>query len=446
MATCPPAERAPTGPLLAHLRQRLIPLALTCGLLAALAPPLLVGATGWQERRAQAALLAQQSASLAAEQAARDPLLWTYRLPKVLREPLTPEATLQVLDCAGRQVYPWPTPEHDASTHAPAQRHSPRWRVTQRWPIQLADARRGQVVVHISASALMKRLLQIGLLSALLGLGLGLLILQVPMRAVRLQGQRLALAQRELEQTQRELERANATLRQRVAQAVEELRLLSAAHLNAQDDERARIARELHDGLGQNLSALGLRLERAQAEHGVWALSEARQLVEDTLRELRLIIDDLRPLALEGGSLAEVLRDMAERFELETGVATFFKHRGSSDCPEELAASLLRVFQEALHNVRRHAQATEVGVTLRLEDQRVELIVTDDGQGFDPSVAQAGAGHGLRNMRARARLLGGRCELTSAPGQGTTVCLSFERGPRDEREAGDQPPEAAHER
>lgn len=404
-----------TEQLWSSLRQRLVPLALTFGLLGALAPPAIIGGLAWQRLQTQAHVYAKQSAAIAQTEANLHGYIWPYRMAKLLPQPAADISQVQIISCDQRPLYQW---RDDAA--------ATRWRLRAQSPIMLRGERLATVTVHAKAQTLLWQIILTTLISTCIGLLLALLVYYVPKRAIRLQGQRLDHTKTALSKAQQELEATNDSLRQRVEAAVEELRTLSAAYLNTQDDERTRIARELHDGLGQNISALRLELERAQAQGASsQAIEEAKRLCQQTLRELRHVIEDLQPIALEGGALSEVLRDMAERFELATGIATFFKHRGHEDCPPRLAASVLRVFQESLHNISHHAQATEVGVTLEIQDGQLTLTVHDDGIGFDPQQPHTSGGHGLRNMRARARLLDGSCELISAPDEGCTLTFSL---------------------
>ena len=237
-----------------------------------------------------------------------------------------------------------------------------------------------------------------------------------PVRVVRRQAHTLS-------RTQEELRQANASLQGRVDEATAELRQLSRRLLRVQDEERARIARDLHDDLAQQLSALRMGVDRARREADEAptraALREASARCAEALDGLRRIIHDLRPLALEGESLEAALGIITERFEMRTGVATFLRCELDAQPPEHVAASALRVVREALHNVSRHARADEVGVALRAADGELTLRIHDDGAGFDPEAVASG--HGLGNMRARAQLLDGEFTLEARAGEGTSL-------------------------
>ena len=217
--------------------------------------------------------------------------------------------------------------------------------------------------------------------------------------------------------------------------ADEEIRRLSEAIGRGQEDERRRLALALHDGAGQLVAALALRLEgiapaRAD-EPGAAGVAGARALVDRLGEEVRRIAQDLRPAALDRLGLADALVDLARSFssaalEVEARVADGDGRESPAmaaprSLPPETAGALFRIAQEALVNVARHAGARRASVVLERGPGRVRLTVEDDGQGFDPRTPPAGRGIGLVGMRERAAWLGGTFELESAPGRGTRV-------------------------
>ena len=161
---------------------------------------------------------------------------------------------------------------------------------------------------------------------------------------------------------------------------------------------------------------MSLELGRAPAEP---ALDGARSATREALAELRVAIDDLRPARLDSRGLVASLRDVLERFELRAGVEASLRHVGEGVSDPALAAGLLRVTQEALTNVARHAEASEVGVVLTVGGDAVVLAIQDDGVGFDPSAPRVG--HGLSNLHDRVTLLGGTITVDAAPGRGTAI-------------------------
>ena len=214
-------------------------------------------------------------------------------------------------------------------------------------------------------------------------------------------------------------ERARS-LQQRIAQAT-----------LAQEEERRRISRELHDGLGPSLADLGNRLsvcrqlvrdDPRKAEAG---LDEVTALLRGHIEQIRELINQLRPLALDQLGLVGALRQNMELFGEESGIDASLTISGS--LPTDLLAdvTIYRVVQESLTNVRRHAQATVVQVTLRGADDSVEVTVSDDGQGFNPekAVGSKVKGTGLTSMRERAELVGGSFTVQSQPDQGCRTVL-----------------------
>ncbi len=193
----------------------------------------------------------------------------------------------------------------------------------------------------------------------------------------------------------------------------------------AQERERRRLARELHDETGQALASilLGLRsLERtldgnAAALAGV---ADLRELAVGTLRDVRLLAVELRPKALDDFGLVAALERLTESFGAQSGMAvTFVSRVGDEHFADEIAVSLYRFVQEALTNIVKHAQARSVSILLTRKDERIAVVIEDDGRGFDPRAASEG--FGLEGMRERAALVGGSLRIESREGAGTTL-------------------------
>lgn len=212
--------------------------------------------------------------------------------------------------------------------------------------------------------------------------------------------------------------------------------------VDAQEKERQRIARELHDATGQSLTAisLGLRgvesmLEMADPPRVAAQVAELRAFATQALGELRQIIADLRPSILDDMGLAAALQWYVQGFEQRRGIATTFAISGTAvRLPSEYETVLFRITQEALTNVTKHAAATRVAVRLDFAPDRVTLTLEDNGQGFDPGrfLRRNGqqAGWGLLGMQERAALLGGRCQIDSRPGAGTRIEVDVPLKPR----------------
>ena len=193
-----------------------------------------------------------------------------------------------------------------------------------------------------------------------------------------------------------------------------------------EEEARRRIAREIHDDLGQRLAALGLELrvarrkfpEDAPQRHELDAVSGSlAELAED----LRRLSHDLHPAVLERSGLAEALRDHCAEVERRHGLPVRLSLRAAGPFPPDLTLGFYRIAQEALANIVRHAGARSVQVTLWTDGGDAHLRVVDDGAGFDPAAARGSGGLGLSSLDERARLLGGRCHVASNPGAGTRI-------------------------
>lgn len=191
--------------------------------------------------------------------------------------------------------------------------------------------------------------------------------------------------------------------------------------------ERARLAREIHDTLAQGLSGITTQLEAAeQAMPDLAAVRKrialAKELARDNLREARRSVDALRPGPLADARLEAALAEVAGRWSRSSGVAATVSVEGTPrPLPGEVGTTLLRAAQEGLSNVAKHARAGRVAITLTYMDDEVALDVFDDGAGFD--AATPSAGYGLAAMRERAGGVGGTLTVESAPGEGTALCL-----------------------
>jgi signal transduction histidine kinase len=210
------------------------------------------------------------------------------------------------------------------------------------------------------------------------------------------------------------------------------LQLLSRRLLEAQENERRAIARELHDELGQALQALKINLQTAQRfpKDGAQRLTDSIDIVNRTLQQVRNLSLDLRPSLLDDLGLVPALEWYVERQAQRTGITGHFQ----ADPPDlrsnpTVETACFRVAQEALTNIVRHAQARTVWVELRQQGTELQLVVRDDGTGFDVRAAQArasqGGSFGLLGMRERVELVGGRLELTSTPTQGAEIRAYF---------------------
>lgn len=213
----------------------------------------------------------------------------------------------------------------------------------------------------------------------------------------------------------------------------------------AQEEERRRISRELHDGLGPSLAAIVNKLRscqymvRADPHQAESELDEVTKSLKGHIQDVRHLIYDLRPLAVDQLGLVGAVQQQLERFGEETGIQAF------SSMSEDIAldplaeVTVFRVIQECLSNVQRHANASQVEVMLQATKNGLEVSVQDNGQGFDPHKVVSGSngeGVGLLSMRERAELVRGRLSVRSSPGNGCQVVLYV---PSREAEVGAHP-------
>jgi signal transduction histidine kinase len=196
--------------------------------------------------------------------------------------------------------------------------------------------------------------------------------------------------------------------------------------------ERQRLARDIHDTLSQGFASVVLLLEAATESLATGRpvdrhIAQALRSARDNLAESRRVVWALRPRPLAERSLPEALRELTGRLAEETGLRAEAMVTGSErPLGAAVEAALLRVAQEALANVRKHAAASQVTLTLSYLDDLVVLDVADDGVGFDAAATVAAAGGlGLRAMRERVEQLGGRLTIESAPGEGTTIAVEL---------------------
>ncbi len=218
-----------------------------------------------------------------------------------------------------------------------------------------------------------------------------------------------------------------------------QLRALAARLQSIREEERKRVAREIHDELGQALTAIKIDLSSLSHELPAEKKQQSEsilKLVDETIQSVRRISTELRPVILDEVGLVAAVEWAADEFAARTGT------KCQLDLPQddvvidpECATALFRIFQETLTNVARHANATEVNVRLAKEDGDLTLEVHDNGQGVSEEQLSAGSSLGILGMRERALLLGGELTITGAPGEGTTVRVripeTHPKGPKD---------------
>jgi two-component system, NarL family, sensor histidine kinase DegS len=219
-------------------------------------------------------------------------------------------------------------------------------------------------------------------------------------------------------------------------QSLLEQRIRSLSIIEAQENERRRISRELHDGLGQLLSATKLKLgmfefvQSQNKEKFNELIKEVDTIISKAIVEARRISHDLRPTTLDDFGLIPALRILCQEFSKLTGVKVKFQVSQLLErIDPKVEIAIYRIIQESFNNISKYAEATEVILDLYRKDKTVHVRVKDNGQGFDMDEAarnkKMGRGFGLLNMKERAELVGGKVEISSAIGKGTEVLLEI---------------------
>jgi two-component system sensor histidine kinase UhpB len=209
-----------------------------------------------------------------------------------------------------------------------------------------------------------------------------------------------------------------------------ERRRASSAALRAQEEERTRVARDLHDEVNQALTGVLLRLEATRESAPPQLadeLAETRTLANQAMEELLSLARQLRPTALDDLGLKAAIAGQVEEIGRREVDTTFSAEGDFSDLDDDVQLVVYRVAQEALSNAVQHSEASSIAVTLRRRGSAVDLQVSDDGHGF--SFAAAEQGLGISGMHERALLVDGEVEIHSRPGEGTTVWLRIDPVP-----------------
>jgi signal transduction histidine kinase len=239
---------------------------------------------------------------------------------------------------------------------------------------------------------------------------------------------------------------ADARLFRLVHEQRTQMQTLAARMAEMQESERRQLARELHDRVGQNLTALGINLNivRGQLRDSLNAKTESRlaaalKLLEETVDHIRDVMAELRPPVLDDYGLLAALRWYSQRFEYFTGVSTQVEGEEISPrLPQAIEIALFRITQEALTNVAKHAEASQVMVRLAANGGLACLSIEDNGHGFDVGATrQSGASvrWGLTSMQERAMAVGGRQTVQSVLGEGTQVLIEVPRRLDDDSSA-----------
>jgi two-component system, NarL family, sensor histidine kinase DegS len=213
-------------------------------------------------------------------------------------------------------------------------------------------------------------------------------------------------------------------------ESAQQRQLFGAKIIQAQEEERKRVARDIHDGPAQSMAHVVLQSDLAEKllnqnkiEDAKIELRSLKETVRNTLSDVRKIIFDLRPMALDDLGLVPTLRKYMEEYENRYQLATEFTIFGREQrlaAPQEVA--VFRLIQEALHNIRKHAKARRAQVKLDFQPKSLTVIVQDDGIGFEQDLEHTELEHfGMMGMKERIQLLGGKLEIESVKGRGTKV-------------------------
>ncbi len=217
-----------------------------------------------------------------------------------------------------------------------------------------------------------------------------------------------------------------------IKKTTEQLRQLTSRLQNIREEERTRIAREIHDELGQQLTGLKMDAswigKKTAIEEGALQkrISGMISLIDDTIITVRRIASELRPSILDDLGLIAALEWQTQEFEKRTAITSYFKNYTSDFNPEkELSTTIFRVYQEALTNITRYAQAKEVKTTIEIKNDYIILIIKDNGCGFDVNEVKAKNSLGLIGMNERALLFNGTLIIESQKSKGTTISLQI---------------------
>lgn len=439
------------------LRTRLVPIAVLVFAVVALSAPLALFALRLHNLRFVARTTASRVAELIAREAQERPALWKYDTLKLVDHIRAYRLQADVVDVTivDRDGEPVGV-GHAAGVTACGDRTSTAATGAQGvalWEeiaIVLDNERVGEVWVGVSTSRARQSALLLLLPFTVLGLVLAGLLYGLPMRSMgqaerrivalvgELEDSRTALAalnqSLELQVAERsgELRRANAELKHKE----ERLRELSSRALALSESERRAIARELHDSVGQALTAVRIHLTlldnladrdaKGPADRAGALIRQTIDMTDETIDEVRRAVMRLGPAILDDIGLPEALERYCDDFAERTRIAV---HRaiapGRAPLSNAVEGALYRIVQEALTNITKHAAATSVSVELSERDGAVVLTIEDDGRGFTVGSPETSRGHGLSGMRERAELLGGSMTVTSKPGAGTRLCAEL---------------------
>jgi signal transduction histidine kinase len=401
--------------------------------LLTLGAPLVLYGQLYRARAAEADSYARRMSDLVRDVVISQPELWTYDTPK-----LANHLQLLVEGVQLGRVVVISTDGHRIDVPGANEQE----RAMLRWasaPVFRGQEEVARVWVGVHGWQGLSQVIVVLALAFLLGAALTTILYALPVGVVGGAEREISGLLERLEAAREELSVLNAELEERVIQRSEQLaetaealrlsearlREVAGRAVEATEQERQRVARELHDGVGQILTAIRLSLQVLTQLLSPQELSRARvgdleTLVDESIDELRRIAMDLHPAALDRLGLQQGLAEMCSSVATRAGIRVHFVH---VELPEALPAavesSCYRLVQECLTNIVRYAEAENVEVRIENDGRAIEVRVEDDGVGFETS--RPSQGLGLRGMEDRTALLGGSLTIESAPGRGTAI-------------------------
>lgn len=442
-----------TRSLSTSLSNKLQPLVFALSLAITLSAPVAYFVLQYQLLTQQSQTFAQQLVTFVQREAQQHPVMWSYNARKLLQHVKSYHAPAQ-LEC----IEIW-NKHRKIVGRCGAQRHDRLRMVWTSSPIVLGRQSVGFVWVGMNTQPLRRSTIHLLLIFAAFGLLLAWTVYTISLQTTRTAESQLLDALKKLTTTQIELSALNQNLEdkvelrtgelnhayQQLQQKESRLRELTDQALALQEEERRAIARELHDSVGQALTAIRLQLQllSQQALPVKESLALAHQTLEmtdHTIDEVRRAVNRLGPTVVQELGLPQALQRLCDSFPTQTvfRVSTTWPSTEEMRPPLRVENALYRVAQEVLHNVTKHANATEAEVTLTHNKEGTTLHIADNGQGFvyDPNTLE---GHGLRSIRERCELLSGTLTVEAEPGQGTQITLALP--PRTGRGVNSKPPD-----
>jgi signal transduction histidine kinase len=381
----------PSARLVRSFSLRMLPLSIFAAIVIMAVPPLIYHFTNQKDMKIQAEIYAKLLATDLGKSIETEPFLWQYRTNKILmytdKHRFQKDiGTVVIRDCNDKIIIDSARLKiGTGATEGPA----------AKVPIITRGTTVGSVEVIMDPSEYKERIISISFKAGFVGACLFALLYFFPTKVVKAQAEKLAVA-------------------------VGKLQIAKI-----QEQERKRIARDLHDGVGQILTALQIELKLAQSQSlSDNHLENARTLAEDILHEIRAAVLALRPAAFTHKNLEEAIRSFIEEFELRNSIPSSLRITGNlSELPKDMEVLVFRIFQECMTNILKHAKAGEIGVVLEITTDLLIMSISDDGMGFDPSDCKTGTG--IRGIKERLELCGGNMKIDTTELNGTSLTFSI---------------------